>query len=220
MRWTFPQDRLVYSFSTGGPLYPVPTGTQLSVYLDQECTQVADLQDQSGNAIGNIIAIGDDTLVPLFLGPDTTDSAEVLTLWAQPAGSSHAYQLDALLAERMDNLVSSGGGSVLDVNGQTGHVQITTSGLGAQAVSQKGQPSGYAALDSTGVVPDVQANRHVHVQGGATALWQVNHQLGRFPNVTVILGDGSRAWGEVHYVDADSLQIQFTQPLAGTATCS
>jgi len=102
MRWTFPQDRLVYSYSLGGPLYPVPAGASLSVFLDQDCTQPADLQDLSGHSIGNVISIGSDTLLPLFLGPDTTDLEEVTSLWTQPAWASGSYRLDAVLADRIE----------------------------------------------------------------------------------------------------------------------
>ena len=101
MRWTFPQDRLVYSYSLGGPLYPLAAGSSLSIFLDQDCTEPADLQDISGHSIGNVIAIGNDTLLPLFLGPDSTYSEEVLALWAQPPGATGTYQLDAVLAERI-----------------------------------------------------------------------------------------------------------------------
>jgi hypothetical protein len=218
MRWTFPQDRLVYNYSTGSPLYPVPTGTQLAVFLDQTCAQPADLQDESGTPIGNIIAVGNDTLLPLFLGPDTTDGAEVVRLWARPLGAPEPYQLDALVSERIDNLVNSGGG-VIEVNGQQGHVVITAAGLGAEQVSAKGQVNGYAALDSTGKVPDPQANRFIYPQGVAAEVWTIQHNLGRYPTVTVVLPDGSRAWGEVHYPDLNTVQINFTEQLAGTATC-
>lgn len=111
MRWTFPQDRFTYQFGPGTPIYPVATGTTLEVYTDQACSLPADIRDTDGSPLNNQIAIGDDTLLPEFLGPDTdTTGAEVLVLWARPSPGAPSYRLDAQLVQRIDNLDPGQGG--------------------------------------------------------------------------------------------------------------
>lgn len=45
-----------------------------------------------------------------------------------------------------------GGASVTSVNGQTGVVSVTANNIGAEAIANKNQPSGYAGLDASSLV--------------------------------------------------------------------
>lgn len=59
-----------------------------------------------------------------------------------------------------------------------------------------------------------------HVQTVAAAQWDITHNLGRYPNVTLIdsTADGGDLFlGLVRYVDENSLSIVLNQPVAGRA---
>lgn len=106
-RLLFPQDRLAYSVSSNGPLYPVPSGATLTVYVDQSATTLANIVTYPGlSAItGSVLVMGDDTLVPQFMGPNDGS----VELWAKPQGTASTYQMAADIEARIVTIESSAG---------------------------------------------------------------------------------------------------------------
>ncbi|MBQ0141298.1 MAG: hypothetical protein KBT06_00610 [Prevotellaceae bacterium] len=59
-----------------------------------------------------------------------------------------------------------------------------------------------------------------HNQRTASAVWNIVHNLKKYPAVFVVDSGGSVVIGEVDYIDEDSLTITFTAPFAGKAYCN
>lgn len=57
-------------------------------------------------------------------------------------------------------------------------------------------------------------------QGSPSAQWSITHALGGYPNVTVVDSAGSVVIGEVTYVTATDITIDFSAPFAGEAFLS
>lgn len=57
-------------------------------------------------------------------------------------------------------------------------------------------------------------------QATPSVLWTVVHNLGFFPNVTVVDSAKSTVVGHVTYIDSNTLQIEFTAAFAGQAFLS
>ena len=49
---------------------------------------------------------------------------------------------------------------------------------------------------------------------------QVNHQLNKFPSVTIIDSAGDEVIGAVDYIDANTLAISFGYPTSGSISCN
>lgn len=47
--------------------------------------------------------------------------------------------------------------------------------------------------------------------------WVITHNLGKFPNVSLVDADGNVFAGEVLYVDENTITVSFTRPVSGTA---
>jgi hypothetical protein len=58
---------------------------------------------------------------------------------------------------------------------------------------------------------------HIHIQDTASDAWQVAHNLGKRPSVTVVDSAGTVVIGTVQHVDANNLVISFGSPFAGEA---
>jgi len=56
----------------------------------------------------------------------------------------------------------------------------------------------------------------VYIQGVASAIWNVNHNMGKFPSVDVIDTGGTNVEGDILYVDADNIILTFSAPFTGT----
>ena len=64
------------------------------------------------------------------------------------------------------------------------------------------------------------ASYYLHTQASPAATWQVNHGLGRTPNISVILADGRVAMADVNHASTALAVISFPAATAGTAMCS
>lgn len=51
----------------------------------------------------------------------------------------------------------------------------------------------------------------------ARTTWNIQHNLNKFPSVTVVLSTGQKGYGDVTYVDANNLTITFAGDESGKA---
>lgn len=61
------------------------------------------------------------------------------------------------------------------------------------------------------------ASTYVHSQGVASNTWTINHNLGKYPSVTVTDSTGRIVVGGVQYVDANTVILTFSGAFSGTA---
>lgn len=59
---------------------------------------------------------------------------------------------------------------------------------------------------------------YVHVQTTPVTTWYVEHNLNKYPSVTIIDSAGSLVVGEVSYIDTNSLLITLTAAMSGKAS--
>lgn len=62
--------------------------------------------------------------------------------------------------------------------------------------------------------------RYEHVQAAPAATWQVQHSLGKYPNVAIINPAGRQVWADVDHSTTDLVVISFPTPYSGRAVCS
>ena len=56
---------------------------------------------------------------------------------------------------------------------------------------------------------------YIHEQILASNVWNITHNLGKFPSVTVVDSAGSLIVGEVDYISNSSLTLRFTSSFSG-----
>lgn len=73
-----------------------------------------------------------------------------------------------------------------------------------------------AAVNS--IVNSGAADRHfAHDQAQAEATWSIDHNMNKYPSVTITDSAGDQVEGEVHYNGLNSLVVSFSAPFAGKA---
>ena len=85
-----------------------------------------------------------------------------------------------------------------------------------------------AALNSTNDLPEGTTNKYftpgrvayVHMQGVSSNSWQITHNLGFYPNVTVVDSAGTIYEGEIAYTNTNSLTVSFSASFSGKAYLS
>jgi hypothetical protein len=58
---------------------------------------------------------------------------------------------------------------------------------------------------------------YTHTQAVAAAIWTINHNLARYPSVTVVDSAGTTVWGRVDYLSANALTVTFSASFTGKA---
>lgn len=69
----------------------------------------------------------------------------------------------------------------------------------------------------TGVVGGVADAHFVHAQNENSSEWEVEHNLGKYPSVTVIDSGDNVIYTEVQYIDLNNLVIRFNGATSGKA---
>jgi hypothetical protein len=68
--------------------------------------------------------------------------------------------------------------------------------------------------------PGPAGSSYTHNQGSPSTVWSINHNLGMFPNITVIDSAGSVVEGEERYLDPNNVVLTFSGAFSGTAYLS
>lgn len=62
-----------------------------------------------------------------------------------------------------------------------------------------------------------QIKIYTHHQSTPLDIWNVNHNLGKFPSVTIVDSEGAMVIGDILYIDENNLQISFSSAFSGKA---
>lgn len=60
----------------------------------------------------------------------------------------------------------------------------------------------------------------IFTQHVAAEVWVIEHNLGRYPVITIIDSGGEETSGEVTYVDLNHVTVEFSAPFSGIAVCN
>jgi hypothetical protein len=63
-------------------------------------------------------------------------------------------------------------------------------------------------------------SQYVHDQTSAASVWNVNHNLGYFPHISIIMDDGTIVVADIDHLSATLANITFPSPYTGKAVCS
>lgn len=68
--------------------------------------------------------------------------------------------------------------------------------------------------------PGINGGNYTHTQGVASAIWTVIHNLGYYPNITVVDSTDREVIGNVDYININTIQLTFSGSLSGKAYAS
>lgn len=64
---------------------------------------------------------------------------------------------------------------------------------------------------------DVDKN-YLHTQSTASLIWTIQHNLQKYPSVTIMSNSGQQVFADVEHTSKNELIITFSIPFAGTAS--
>lgn len=75
----------------------------------------------------------------------------------------------------------------------------------------------YPGFVNPNIDPSTGDKNFVYTQAVASAIWNIEHNLDKFPSVSVVDDDNNQVYGSVTYNTVNDLTITFTAPFAGKA---
>lgn len=112
-------------------------------------------------------------------------------------------------------------GHVVTINGQrSAFVEVLGTGIqgpigpqGEQGIQGIQGPQGEQGPPGPGGTDAF----YEHIQAVASATWSINHNLNKKPSITVVTSAGDVVIGDEHYVDNNTVTINFIAAFAGKA---
>lgn len=63
----------------------------------------------------------------------------------------------------------------------------------------------------------LKSDSYKYFQDSAASTWEIQHNLGKFPSVTIVDSAGRVVYGDVEYIDQNNLKVSFTATFSGRA---
>lgn len=74
---------------------------------------------------------------------------------------------------------------------------------------------------NTGTAADflnwLKSDSYKHVQSAASSEWTIVHNLGKFPSVTIVDSIDRVVYGEIDFIDDNTVKVTFTAAFSGKA---
>lgn len=61
---------------------------------------------------------------------------------------------------------------------------------------------------------------YVHTQRVASEVWEIQHNLNKYPTIAIVDSGNSVVVGEIKYIDENNVTVTFTSPFSGKAFCN
>jgi hypothetical protein len=75
----------------------------------------------------------------------------------------------------------------------------------------------FTALSPATIDAAVLNDRHIHTQSSVSSTWNITHELGGRPSVTIVDSAGTVVVGDVVYNSNTSITVSFSAPFSGFA---
>ena len=140
-------------------------------------------------------------------------------------GTQVRHTYDSLLKLEDNDGLNSGLKKVTDGLGTQSPLSLSetevVSSVNVEASGFKtptGTSSQVLLADGTvGALSGIGDKNYIHNQGAASNVWNVTHNLGKFPSVTVVDSGNSVVIGDVNMIDLNNITITFTSSFSGKA---
>jgi hypothetical protein len=130
---------------------------------------------------------------------------------------------EAIIIAQVDNLNNFGIYKCISISPVVGNVNfldITIEAVNANGNILEDKFYGvavYPGFVNPDIVPNIGDKTFVYTQAVASSVWNVTHNLAKFPSVSVVSDDNVQVFGDVQYISTNNLTITFNGAFSGQA---
>ena len=145
------------------------------------------------------------------------------TLTLEYLGGNGSIDMDHYYTLVNFYLESTAGGSVTSLDtSNTGFIDMTPTSPSTGNVVVEASLSATGTPDNTKFLRGdnvwaIANETYTFAQASASATWTVQHNLDKFPSVTMVLSTGQKGYGDIVYIDENNLTITFASAESGKA---
>jgi hypothetical protein len=127
--------------------------------------------------------------------------------------------IDTLVVKDLTNQILTTEGDTLIVpNDDISFITIGTPGPPGQSVVGPKGDQGEQGIQGIQGIPGSGGDKtFVHHEMSAALVWNITHNLDKYPSVTVVDSADTLVYGDVDYIDTNNLTVTFTASFAGKA---
>lgn len=210
--------------SEGGTFQFLSKATTGINWVDLPTSNLQQILNQGNTATQNIILTGNISSTLIIPGNIEDEEnklgaiGQILTksssgiVWSDPVTPITAGLNDVLLVGNTatNDIFLTGDISVIDAHVSGAVYDSSDSpGTSGQLLS--------STVTGTEWVTPTQDKNYVYVQSVPSVLWSIQHNLNKFPSVTVVNINNVAMYGEIIYIDQNNLQIAFSAGFSGKA---
>ena len=145
------------------------------------------------------------------------------TLTLEYLGGNGSIDMDHYYTLVNFYLESTAGGNVTSIDtSNTGFIDMTPTSPSTGNVVVEASLSATGTPDNTKFLRGdnvwaIANETYTFAQASASATWTVQHNLDKFPSVTMVLSTGQKGYGDIVYIDENNLTITFASAESGKA---
>jgi hypothetical protein len=124
---------------------------------------------------------------------------------------------DQILISSQEEVSSFGHYTVLSYSVDPNNSSFYTLDLGYIGGNGSITANQYYDIVNFALSSDSSDKTFVYNQGTPSAVWTIQHNLGKFPSVTAVNSSNIQGFGEVQYIDSNNLTITFSAGFSGKA---
>lgn len=64
---------------------------------------------------------------------------------------------------------------------------------------------------------DLGDKTYIYIQASALSTWDITHNLGKMPSITILNSANELSFGNIEYIDNNRLKINFSAAISGKA---
>ena len=213
------------SGSQGTTFQFLSKGTSSINWVDLPISNLQTVLNAGNTATQNITIVGNITSTKIIPGNIQDDNSSIGTtgqLLSKTASGIRWITNPILPPPGLADVLSVGNTAtnditlIGDINATNAHItgaiydSTDSPGTAGQILASKGAETEW--------VDAPQADKtYVYIQASPSVLWNINHNLGKFPSVSVVNINYVLLYGEVTYVDSNNLTIAFSAGFSGKA---
>lgn len=88
---------------------------------------------------------------------------------------------------------------------------------GSMSISTDSHKIYFDVSDDKRIVVAEKCETYIHTQSIVSNTWTINHNLKKFPSITVIDTAGTQVIGKIEYVDENNVKLTFSSAFSGKA---
>lgn len=212
------------SGSQGTTFQVLSKGTSSISWANLPIVNLQEVLNTGNTATQNLILVGNITSTKIIPGNIQDDNASIGTtgqVLSKTALGIRWITNPTPIASGLADILSVGNTATNDIT-LIGDINATNAHITGSIYDSNDSPGTAGQILSSKVTEtewiDIPSDKtYIYIQATPSTTWNINHNLGKFPSVSVVNINNVLLYGQVTYIDSNNITIEFSAGFSGKA---